>query len=169
MSGAVELLRRGQPRRSAAHHRHPLAGPHGRRLGHDPSLIEGAVGDRHLDLFDRDRIFIDAEHAGGLAGRGADAAGELGKVVGGMEPLAGLVPLLAIHEVVEVGDDVPQRAAGMAEGDSAVHAAGTLLREFLLREDREELVVVLEPVGDRRVAAHLPLVLHESAWLTHGP
>ena len=82
---------------------------------------------------------------------------------------AGLVPLLAIHEVVEVGDDVPQRAAGVAEGHAAVHAPGALLRQLLLREDREKLVVVLEPVRDRRVAAHLPLVLHESAWLTHGP
>ena len=167
MAGPIELLRGGEARGPTPHHGHPLASADIGGLWHHPTLVPSLVGDRHLDLLDRDRIFVDAEHAGRLARGGTDAPGELGKVVGGMESLAGLVPLLAVHEVVEVGNDVPQRAAGVAEGHAAVHAAGSLRLHFLWCEDREELVVVLEPVTHRRVAGDLPLILHESAWLTH--
>ena len=167
MAGAIQLLRCGQSCRSAADDGHPLARPHRGSLRHHPALVEGPVGDRHLDLLDRDGILVDAEHARRLARRGADAAGELGEVVGGMQPLAGLVPLLAIHEVVEVGNDVPERAAGVAEGHAAIHAAGALRLHLFRGEDREKLVVVLEAVGHRGIARHLTLVLHESARLTH--
>ena len=161
------LLRGGAAGRAAADHGHPLARAGRRRLRHHPALVERPVGDRHLDLPDGDGILVDAEHAGRLARGGADAAGELGEVVRGVQPLAGLVPLLAVHEVVEVGNDVPERAAGVAEGHATIHAAGALRLHLLRGQDREELVVVLEAVGHRGIARDLTLVLHESARLTH--
>ena len=163
VAGPVELLCGCEARGPAAHHGHPLAGADIGGLGDDPALVPGLVGDGHLDLLDGHRILVDPEHAGRLARGRTDAAGELREVVGGVEPLARLVPLLAVHEIVEVGDDVPERAAGVAEGHAAVHAAGALRLHFLRRKDREELVVVLEAVVHRRVAGNLPLVLHESA------
>ena len=71
---AGQLLRRGEARRARADHRHrapgaPL-GPHRR----DPALVPAAPDDLPLDLLDRDRILVDAEHARLLAGRRADAA-----------------------------------------------------------------------------------------------
>ena len=81
VAGAIELLRRGEAGGSAADDGDLLAGARRRRLGDDPAFVEAAIGDRHFDLLDRDRIFVDAEHAGVFARRGADAAGELGEVV----------------------------------------------------------------------------------------
>ncbi len=60
-----------------------LAGLAARRLRHDPALLPGTVDDRVLDLFDRHRVALaDLEHARRLARSGAQAAGELGEVVG---------------------------------------------------------------------------------------
>ena len=75
---------------------------------------------------------VDAEHAGRLARRRAQPAGELGEVVGGVQPLDGLVPVVAVDQVVPVGDEVAERAAVVAERDAAVHAARRLGCERLL-------------------------------------
>jgi hypothetical protein len=47
----------------------------------DEALFEGAIDDRLFDLLDGDRRLVDAEHAGGFAGRRTDAAGEFGKLL----------------------------------------------------------------------------------------
>ncbi len=70
----------------------------------------------------------------GFAGRGADAAGELGEVVGGMQTANGALPTAVVGEVVPVGDEVVDGAAGVAEGNAAIHAAGTLLALLFFRE-----------------------------------
>ena len=131
VAGAVELLRAGQPGRARAHHGHPLARPDLGRLRRHPARLEGVLDDGHLDGLDGDRIVVDAEHARSLAGRRAEATGPLGKVVGGVQPLDGVVPAVAIDEVVPVGDQVAQRAALVTEGDATVHAAGRLLLKLL--------------------------------------
>ena len=169
MAGAVELLRGGQAGRSAADDGHSLAGARRRRLGHDPAFVEAAIGDRHLDLLDRDGIFVDAQHAGRLARRGTDAAGELGKVVRRVQPVAGLAPLVAIDQVVPVGNDVSQRAAGVAKRNAAVHAPRALRLQFLRRQDLEKLVVMLESLGHGLLGHVVAAILHESANVTHGP
>ena len=69
----------------------------------------------------------DVERAGGLARRRADAAGHLGEVVGGVEVARRLLPVGVIDEVVPVRDLVVDRAALVAIGDAAIHAAGGLL------------------------------------------
>jgi hypothetical protein len=58
-----------------------------RASGVDPALLEGAVDDVALDVLDGDRIVVDVEDAGLLARRRADAAGELGEVVGRVQAL----------------------------------------------------------------------------------
>ena len=97
--------------------------------GRDPALVPGPVDDLDLDLLDRDRVLVDAEHARGLARRRAQPAGELGEVVGGVQPLDRVVPVVAVDEVVPVGDQVAERAAVVAERDAAVHAAAGLLAD----------------------------------------
>jgi hypothetical protein len=55
--------------------------------GLHPALGPGAVDDGVLDRLDAHRVVVDVERAGGLAGRRADAAGELGEVVGAVQHL----------------------------------------------------------------------------------
>src|SRR2546426_906880 len=126
MACASELLSAGEARRTGTDDSHRLAGQLLGRLGLNPTFVEGAFDDAQLDLLDSDGVVVDAEDAGRLAGRGAEAAGELREVVRRVETVDGHSPLLAIHEVVPVRNDVAERAALVAEGDGAVHAAGRL-------------------------------------------
>ena len=88
------------------------------------------VDDFGFDGFDGDGGLVDAQDAGAFAGGGADAAGELGEVVGFPEADDGLFPQAAVDEVVPLGDEVVDGAlasfVGVAEGDAAVHAARRL-------------------------------------------
>ena len=128
MPGPAQLLGRRHPRRPGADDGHAVAGLAPRRFGHDPALVPGAVDDRVLDLLDRDRVALaDLEHTRRFARRRAEAPGELGEVVRGVQLRDRLAPAIAIHEIVPVGYQVAQRAAVVAEGDPAVHAASALL------------------------------------------
>src|SRR5918994_1727969 len=102
------------------------SGPAGeplRRLRPDVARAPGAVDDRDLDVLDGHRVLVDAEDARRLARCRAQPAGELGEVVGGVEPVHRAVPVVAPDQVVPLRDDVAQRAALVAERDAAVHAA----------------------------------------------
>ena len=85
MAGAAKLLRCRKTGGPAADHRHALSGVVLRRLGMDPAFVPCALDNAALDELDGDGGLIDAEHAGSFAWRGADAASELGKVVGGVQ------------------------------------------------------------------------------------
>ena len=123
VSRAGELLCGREPSGPRADDGHALARLHRRRNRHDPAFVPRAVDDGDLDLLDRHRILVDAEHTRRLTRRRTEPAGELGEVVGGVQPVDGIAPVLAVDEVVPVGDQVPQRTAVVAEGDAAVHAA----------------------------------------------
>ena len=69
---------------------------------------------------------MDAEHARLLAQCRADASGHFGEVVGGGQTIVGVLPLLLTNQIVELGDDVAERASGHAERSAAIHAAGGL-------------------------------------------
>ena len=119
VAGPVELLGAREPRRPGADHRHGAPRTGDGRLRHDPPLVPSAVDDRDLDLLDRDCIaFPDLEHARRLAGSRAKPAGELREVVRPVELDDRLVPAVAVHEVVPVGNQVSQRAPVMAERDA---------------------------------------------------
>src|SRR6185295_5543222 len=176
VADAVELRRAGEARGSGAHHRDLLPGPLGRRLGHDPAHLEALVDDRAFDVLDRDGRLVDAQDARAFARRGADAAGELREVVRLVEPLQRVAPLVAVDQVVPLGDQVVDRAArghpaeqraGVAEGDAAVHAARSLRAEPLLLHVEVELLPVRRPLLGVAVDGKLPLELHESGWLAH--
>src|SRR5262249_23727318 len=84
VTGAGELLRGGEPRRTRANHRNALAGLGGRRFRLDEAFRKSAVDDVSLDVLDRNRRLVDAKHARGLTRRGAQAPRELGEIVGGV-------------------------------------------------------------------------------------
>ena len=168
VAGAAQLLRGGQTGGPAADHGDALAGVLLGRLGMNPALVPGAIDDAALDELDGDGRLIDAQHAGGLAGRGADAAGELGEVVGGVEAADGGFPAAVVDQVVPVGNEVVDRAAGVAEGNAAIHAARALLALLLLGEWLVDFEPVLKPVFDLAAGGLFALNLQKSCDLTHA-
>ena len=168
MSRAVQLLRGGQARGSRADHGHALAGAAGGRFGMNPALFAGVLDDGLLDILDGYRRAVDTQNAGSFAGRRADAPGEFGKIVGGVEDANGFFPAIAINEVIPIRDDVVERAAGVAEGHAAIHAARRLRAQFLLREWLVDLEEIVDALRDGAARGHLARVLHESGDLTHG-
>ena len=131
---AAQLLRGGQARGAGADHRDRAAGLDLGRLRLDPALVPRAVDDRDLDLLDRDRVALaDLQHARRLARRGAELAGELREVVRRVQLDDRLAPAVAVDEVVPVRDQVPERAAVVAERHAALHAARALLAQALDR------------------------------------
>ena len=111
MSGTVELLRSGEPCRTRSHHGDFATRAGLRRLRDDPALLETALDDAVLDVLDRDRRRVDTEHTRPFTGRGTDTPGELGEIVGAMQPLERLAPEPAVDEIVPLGDQVVDRTA----------------------------------------------------------
>ena len=140
-------------------------------VGHDrldPALAPRPVDDLDLDLLDGDRVLADAEHARGLARRRAQPAGELGEVVGGVQPLDRVAPVVAVDEVVPVGDEVAERAAVVAERDAAVHAAPGLELQRLVGERLVDLAPVAQAHRHRPAGRRLAAPLQEAGRLTHA-
>ena len=175
VAGARELLGAGEPRRPGADHRDLLPGAVRRRLGLE-ALRDGAVGDRGLDRFDGDRVLVDVERAGRLARRRADAAGDLGEIVGRMQVARRLVPVAAIDEVVPVRDLVVDRAArraggeragALAIGHAAIHAARRLRAIVVLLQRQDEFVPMADALGDRLVVTVVAFVVEKTGDLAH--
>ena len=117
----------------------------------------------------------DGQHAGGLARRGTQPAGELGEVVGGVQPVARGVPPAAPNQVVPFRDEVAERAARssrVAERDSAVHAPARLLGHLARPLVRVLSLVDLAPVADAFVDRSLGGLdlgyFEESVRISHG-
>ena len=168
VTGPSELLGRGEPGGARTDDGHRLAGRAGWWPGDDPAGLEGAIDDSQLDRLDRDRVVVDPQDAGALAGRRAEGAGELREVVGGVQPVDRVPELVAIDEVVPVGDEVSEGTPLMAEGDAAVHAAGALASEGVGRPRQHDLAPVVETLGDRPVRLLAALELDEARDLSHG-
>src|SRR5699024_565056 len=118
--GPGQLLGAGQTGRSRADDGHCVSGDPLRDLGGDQARGESLVDDADLDLLDRHRRLVDAEHTRVLTRRRAGPTGEFGEVVRRVEQFDGAGQLSAVHRVVELGDEVAQRAALVAEGHTAV-------------------------------------------------
>ena len=157
VSGAAKLLSRGQTCRAGTDDGDFLSRAKLRRLGTDPAFRNP----RSTMFFSFCLIVtggcIDAEHARSFAGSGADASRELGEIVGRVQLADGVFPASAIDEIVPVGNEVVDRASGLAERNAAIHAAGALLAKLFFGKiliDLEPVVHALErPGGAERVRA----------------
>src|SRR5690606_8258293 len=135
--------------------------------GYDPAFFPALVDDEVLDRLDADRVIVDVQRTGRLAGCRADAPRELGEVVGGMQHVECTAPLAAVHEIVPVGNDVVDGAAVVAEGNAAVHAAGALLSGVFVVEPLDELLPVAHAHLGRLVALLNALQFKKSGDLAH--
>ena len=176
---AVELLRGGHAGGSRSDDGDGLAGADRGRLRGDPAVLPAVVGYGLFDVLDGDGVVGlgvavvvvtgASDDAGGLAGGGTDAPGELWEVVGRVEGDEGLVPLVAVDEVVPVGNDVSEGATGegVAHGDGAVHAPAGLLARLGVVPVEEELLPVLDALGDGPLGERHPCIVYEACGLSH--
>ena len=168
VTGRVELLGAGQAGRTGADHRHRFARAPQGRLRVNPSPFEGVFDDGFFNLFDGHRRCVDGQDARLLAGCRAEAAGKLGKVIGGHELPEGRLPAPMVHLVVPVGNAVAQGAAGVAGGHPAIHAAGGLVAQGPLGEGPIDLLEIPDALFYRAPDGQLPVVFHESRGFSHG-
>ena len=176
MACPVELGGGGQPGGAGADHGHLFAGAHRRRFGRDPAFLEAPIDDGALDGLDRDRRLVDAEDARTLARRRTNAAGKLREVVGLVQPFQRVLPVASVNEVVPLGDEVVDGAAGghaldqrpgVAERHAAVHATGALFLEHGRVGVLVELLPVVDAAGRRPGQRQLARVFHETCRLAH--
>jgi len=171
VSGAGQLLSHRQSGRSRTDHRDRLQGVPVRHLRGDPAVGPALVDQCDLDVLDGHRIAVDAFHARGFARRRAQPPGELREVVGGVQPLQGVLPFIAPQQVVPFRDEVRQRAAVVAERDAAVHAAARLLDDDRQQCDTGspgvDLVPVLHSLRHRAPLGDLARSGHESRRISH--
>ena len=113
MTPDVEVFGHRQARRAAADDGHALAGAGRRRGGMEPALGVARLHDGVFVLPDSDAAAGDvAAGAGGLTQGRADPARELRETVGGAQAAEGQLPFALIDQIVPLGDEVVQRAAG---------------------------------------------------------
>src|SRR6185312_11200668 len=82
--------------------------------------------------------------------------------------LDGVAPLVAIDEVVPVGDEVAQRTTLVTERHAAVHAPRALAAQFGVGLQREVLVVIAHAAARVALVKADPVDLQECAELAHG-
>ena len=111
MAGARKLLRTRHSRGARSDDSHAFPGLRRRRKGNDPAFFPALVDDEVLDRFDADRIVVDVQRAGCLTRSGTDASGELRKIIGRMQHIERLTPLVTIDQIVPVRNDVVDGAA----------------------------------------------------------
>ncbi len=167
VADARELLRGGKAGGTGADDGDFPAGLVARGLRQHPAVLPGLVDDGVLDRLDADGVVVDVERTGRFARRRADAAGELGEVVGRVQRVDGVLPVLPEHHVVEVGNDVVDRAAGGAERNAAIHAARALHLGLFVGKVDDELVVVFFARDGFFGRFVQPLVFEESGYFAH--
>ena len=102
---------------------------------------------------------VDAQHTSGFAGGGANPAGKFREIIGAVQDGNRLQPVLAIDGVVELGDDIPQGAAVVAEWDPAIHTTGGLFQGLFFCEGRIDFLVVAEALFSRARGGQFARVL----------
>ena len=167
MTGTRQLLCGGQTGGAGADHRHALAGRYCGRRGLHPAFLPGFVDDGVFNRFDADRRFINAQSAGFFARRRTDAAGELGEIIGRMQGVDRALPVLAIHQNVEVRKDVVHRAAVHAKRYAAIHAARALHLRLCIAQMTDKFPVMLDPRAFRLGGLFDPREFQKAGYLAH--
>src|SRR5262249_39658339 len=134
----------------------------------DPALVPGAVDDFQLDLLDGDRVLVDAKHTCRLARRRTEPSRKFGKVVGRVQPLDGISPVLAIDQVVPVRNQIAEWTAVVAERNAAVHTPAGLCLELVSRKRGVDLLPIQDACLDGSTLWCFALPLQEAGGFTHA-
>ena len=119
-----------------------------------------------IDLMPTASLLMRRVHASSQ-GAGTDAAGEFREIIGRMQRFDRVLPVLPENEVVEVGDDVVDRAAAHAKRDAAIHAARALNFGLVIAQVQHELAIVLFARILVFAGFVQPLVFEKSCNLAH--
>ncbi len=172
VAAPAELLRGGEAGGAGADDADRLRALAPRLRRGDPARGEGGFGDELLDRADRDGLKALLDDAIALAEPvlRADAAADLGKIVGRGRDLVGLLDPALGGELQPVRDVVRERAMHLAIGDAALRAARRLLRRRLGLELPINLGKVAAPLGRLPLARHRLLAHDElQQLLRHRP
>ena len=82
MPRLIQLRCCGHSRGAGSDDSHRFSRPFRWTARPDDAFLESTIDDCDFDIFDRDGISIDSQHAGTFARRGAQTARKLGEVVG---------------------------------------------------------------------------------------
>ena len=124
-----------------------------------------------LDGFDAHRIVIHIQRTCGFARRGANATCEFREVVGAVQHVNRFFPircLAVVHQIIEVWDDVIDRAAAVAKWCAAIHTTRCLCFSLLVVQTNDEFFVIFEAFWDRFITLFQALKLHKTGDFTHG-
>ena len=136
----------------------------------DPALVPRAVDDLDLDLLDRHRVgwLMPSTHDDSH-GAGHSRPVNSGKLLVACSRSIASAPVVAVDEVVPVGDQVAERAAVVAERDAAVHAAAGLgFAASSARTARRPPASPCRRTGTGRRGRRLARPLQEAGGLTHA-
>ena len=164
MTSLIQAVRSSKARGARTDDGDPFSGADLRNAGLYIAILESGLNDGELVLMNGDRVIIHATSAGFLAERRADTSGKLWEVIGLEKTLCRIVPLVVVDLVIPLGNEVVKRAAcdcrtlakgngGLAERDTAVHAAGALFSPLLHGDGGVKLIKILDPIlrGDGRI------------------
>ena len=84
-----------------------------------------------------------------------------------MQRVNRVFPVATVHHVVEIGNDVVDRASVVAKRRATVHAARCLLAGLRIVQADDKFLVVFQALGDGLVALFDALVFHEAGDFSH--
>jgi len=138
-----------------------------RGTGLDPTFLPSAVNDGVLNRLDAHSIVGHIQSASGFTRCGANAARELWEVIGAVQHFNGVFPIALKYQVVEIGNDVVDRAAAVAKRCAAVHAASALRFGLRVVQTNDEFFVVFDALAYGLVALFDALKFHETSDFSH--
>src|SRR5829696_1895823 len=84
-----------------------------------------------------------------------------------MQVARSLFPPVVVNQIVPVRDLVVHRAAALAIGNAAIHAARRLIASAFIGKRYDEFIIVAHPVGGWRVFPLLPVDFKKARNLPH--
>ena len=169
VSGTSELLSHSQSSRTRTDDRNTLTSFHTGHLRNNPTFIPRAINDFDFDLLNGHWVGANAHNTGRFARSRAQPTSEFREVVRGVQTLDRIFPVVAINEIVPVGNQVAKWATVVTERNTAVHAATSLAIEFVSIEWFVNLFPVAQAHRHRPMARALAFPFQESSCLTHEP
>mmetsp|Transcript_17657 Transcript_17657/g.43471 ORF Transcript_17657/g.43471 Transcript_17657/m.43471 type:complete len:387 (+) Transcript_17657:1837-2997(+) len=174
----VQLIGSRQSRRTRSHHSHGKARAFLRNPGSNLSIPKGSIDNGIFHILDGNRRINQSSHTRSLARCWTDTSSKLGKVVGGMQPFNGFVPLILIDQIVPFGNQVVDGTSLMSltKGSSAIHATSGLNLAFNGRVgdldvsvwDRINLFPVIDAFEGITVWLGVALVIQETTEFFNG-
>ena len=140
------------------------------------ALLEGLLDDVELVVVRRHRRVIEPLDTGLLAERRADTSRELREVVRLQQTAKRMGDVAVVDLVVPLRAEIVKRTAreharqlhaGLAERDTAVHAARALLPTLLLREGDVKFFKIFDTLLYRNVFILFSRIIEKSCNLTH--